>query len=202
MSERSHRPCIFLLIVAAAMAAAAVPQPQAARAGDDAVVAALRGGGVAVLLRHTRTTPGVGDPPGWTSEDCSSQRNLDAGGREHARRIGAWFRRQRITPTEVRNSAWCRTRDTARLAFGRTRDWPALANLFEDRAPEKANVEQVRRYIAGLRRGDVAVLVSHGSSINAFVGEYLSQGEAVVVRARRGSGGEVEVDIVGRIAVP
>jgi phosphohistidine phosphatase SixA len=173
-----------------------------ARADQAVVVQALRAGGVAVFVRHSRTTPGVGDPPGWRMEDCSSQRNLDAQGRAQARRIGAWFRKQRIAPTVVRNSTWCRARDTARLAFGRTQDWPALANLFDNRAPEKRNVELVRGYLAGLRRGEVAVLVSHGSSISAFVGEHLDQGEAVVVRPARAPDGKLDIVVVGRIAVP
>jgi hypothetical protein len=59
----------------------------------------------------------------------------------------------------------------------------------------------VRRYVAALRKGDIAVLVSHGSSISAFVGEYLAQGEAVVVRAERDAKGEVKMVAIGRIAV-
>ncbi len=203
MPDRHRRSTAALTLLAiGAFGAILAAAPAPANADDEAVVQALRAGGVAVLLRHARTTPGVGDPPGWRIDKCSTQRNLDAEGRAHARRIGAWFKRQRIAPTVVRNSAWCRARDTARLAFGRSQDWPALANLFDNSGPEKTNTEQVRRYIAGLRKGDVAVLVSHGSSISAFVGEYVSQGEAVVVRARRDANGQVEVTVVGRIAVP
>lgn len=182
------------------------PAPCRASAGesadDGAVVQALREGGVAVFVRHGRTTPGVGDPPGWQLGKCSSQRNLDAEGRAQSRRLGAWFRERRIAPTVVRSSPWCRARDTARLAFGRSQDWAALANLFDNPGPAKKNSEEVRRYIAGLRRGEIAVLVSHGSSISAFVGESVSQGEAVVVRARRGAGGQIETTAVGRIVVP
>jgi phosphohistidine phosphatase SixA len=194
---RSRRPHAIAL---AAVLVAVLAQP--ARADDAEVVQALRAGGVAVFVRHSRTTPGLGDPPGWRMEDCATQRNLDAQGRAHARRVGAWFRRHGIRPTVVRSSPWCRTRDTARLAFGRTQDWSALANLYENRAPEKRNVEQVRTYLAGLRRGNIAVLVSHGSSISAFVGEYLGQGEAVVVRAERRADGQVHTIVIGRIVVP
>jgi phosphohistidine phosphatase SixA len=201
MSDRARPGRLAVLTRAMAIAGALLAVAPAPARADDAVVQALRAGGVAVLLRHARTTPGVGDPSGWRLDRCSTQRNLDAEGRAHARRIGAWFRRQRIAPTRVRSSVWCRARDTARLAFGRSEDWSALANLFGNPGPEKANVEQVRRYIAGLRKGDVAVLVSHGSSISAFVGEYLSQGEAVVVRGRREASGQVQVDVIGRIVV-
>jgi phosphohistidine phosphatase SixA len=203
MPTRAHPPraaaAALALVVAGAWLFLA---PSSVRADDSAALRALRSGGVAVFLRHTRTTPGVGDPPGWKLGDCSSQRNLDADGRAHAKRVGAWFTRERIVPTVVRSSPWCRTRDTARLAFGRSEDWSALANLFENRAPEKRNVEAVRRYVAALGKDEIAVLVSHGSSISAFVGESLAQGEAVVVRAERDANGEVKTVVIGRIAVP
>jgi phosphohistidine phosphatase SixA len=177
--------------------------PAPAQADEAAVLQALRAGGVAVLLRHAQTTPGVGDPPGWRLEDCASQRNLDEPGRAQARRVGEWFARQRIVPTVVRNSPWCRTRDTAMLAFGRSQDWPALANRFGNRdAQQPALADEVLRYIADLKPGQLALLVSHGSSIQAFVGEYLAQGEAVVVRGRRGADGTVTTTVVGRLAVP
>lgn len=191
-----------LSICLAALLLVALNQGTAPADDDKAVVAALREGGVAVLLRHGRTTPGVGDPPGWRMSDCSTQRNLDAEGRAQSQRVGAWFKSQRIKPTVVRNSPWCRTRDTARLAFGRTEDWPALANLFEDRSPAEANTERVRRYIAGLRKGDIAVLVTHGSTISAFVGENPGQGEAIVVRAERGPDDKLRLVVIGRLAVP
>jgi phosphohistidine phosphatase SixA len=172
-----------------------------ARADEAAVLQALRAGGVAVLLRHTQTTPGVGDPPGWRLEDCASQRNLDAAGQAHARRVGEWFARHGLVPTVVRSSPWCRTRETATLAFGRTQDWPALSNRFGNPDPRNGS-DEVRAYIAGLKPGELSMLVSHGSSINAFVGEYLGMGEAVVVRARRAADGSVATTVVGRLAVP
>jgi phosphohistidine phosphatase SixA len=206
MPDRAHPPraaaAALALLVAGAWLVLAPRPARADDADDSPALRALRSGGVAVFLRHGQTTPGVGDPPGWKLADCSTQRNLDAKGRAQAKRVGAWFSKKRIVPTVVRNSPWCRTRETAQLAFGRSEDWSALANLFENRKPEKKNVEDVRRYIAALGEREIAVLVSHGSSISAFVGEYLAQGEAVVVRAERDAKGEVKTVAIGRIAVP
>lgn len=42
----------------------------------------LRGGGNVLLIRHTQTIPGFGDPPGYRLNDCSSQRYLSEDGRE------------------------------------------------------------------------------------------------------------------------
>jgi hypothetical protein len=52
---------------------------------------ALQTGGCALLMRHAATEPGIGDPPGYRLDACSSQRNLSPAGREQARRAGAWL---------------------------------------------------------------------------------------------------------------
>jgi len=173
----------------------------AARADDAALLRELRAGAV-VLMRHAQTTPGVGDPPGWRLERCESQRNLAPEGIEHARRIGQWFKAQQLRVGAVRNSPWCRTRDTARLAFGRHDDWPALSNIFEDRSGADAQAVAVKRYIDGARPGELVVLVSHGSTIGHIVpgGAGLASGEAVVVRrAAQAGAGPV---VLGRLSIP
>ena len=43
--------------------------------------------GRVLMLRHAQA-PGIGDPPGFRIGDCTTQRNLDAGGRAQAARIG------------------------------------------------------------------------------------------------------------------
>ena len=175
-----------------------------ARADDAALLRELRQGGVAVLMRHAQTTPGVGDPPGWQLADCASQRNLDDSGIAHAQRIGRWFAEHKIRPTRVRNSPWCRTRETARLAFGTSDDWPALANIFEDRSGADAQAAQVRSFVAALSRKDVVILVSHGSTIRHFVDVSLAMGEAVIVRRAASSpaGEAAQLVVLGRLQVP
>ena len=53
----------------------------------EALWALLQSGGQVVVMRHAATEPGVGDPPGFRLDDCRTQRNLSAAGREEARRI-------------------------------------------------------------------------------------------------------------------
>jgi len=174
--------------------------PGAARADDAALLRELRAGAV-VLMRHAQTTPGVGDPPGWRLERCESQRNLAPEGIEHAKRIGRWFQQHQLRVASVRNSPWCRTRDTATLAFGRHDDWPALANIFEDRSGADAQAQAVRRAIERVKPGELVVLVSHGSTIGHIVpgGAGLGSGEAVVVRRAAQAGGAPQV--LGRLTV-
>ncbi|HEU5296544.1 MAG TPA: histidine phosphatase family protein [Burkholderiaceae bacterium] len=186
---------------AALLAVAALLALPAAAVADDATLLRELRAGAAVLMRHTQTTPGVGDPPGWRLDDCKSQRNLDASGIAHAKRIGQWFAANQLRVTSVRNSPWCRTRDTAMLAFGRHDDWPALSNLFEDRSNADAQAAAVKRYVESLRSGELVVLVSHGSAIGHIVsGQGLAPGEAVIVRGGAGAGAPLLV--LGRWSVP
>jgi hypothetical protein len=84
---RSIRHSIFA--ITSWLALAALPA-QAANSDATAAWAALRSGSI-VLLRHANA-PGVGDPPGFQLDDCSTQRNLDDVGRAQARALGARFR--------------------------------------------------------------------------------------------------------------
>lgn len=167
-------------------------------AADERLWRELAGGRHVVLLRHTVTTPGVGDPPGMRLDDCASQRNLTEEGRRHARRIGEAFRARAIPVERVLASPWCRCVETARLAFGAAEVWPALANLFgrpENRAQQVADMQAL---VGQPRAGGNLVLVSHGATISALTGVSLGTGEMVVV-AGQGSG---RFSVIGRLGVP
>jgi len=164
---------------------------------SEALWALLKGGGQVVLIRHTITTPGVGDPPGFRLDDCATQRNLSAAGREQALRMGKEFRRRGIPVGEVLASPWCRCIDTANLAFGGSRPWPPLSNLFARQAEAEAQVRGMRPRIAAHRGKANLVLVSHGSTALALTGENPAMGE-VVVLSPAGTGFRV----AGRLSVP
>lgn len=154
--------------------------------GQDDSVAALRSGGVAVLLRHAATEPGIGDPPGFRLDDCSTQRQLSAEGRAQSQRIGQWFAARGLTPTAVRSSAWCRCIDTARLAFARAEPWPALNSFFGDRPAEASRSGMLLEALARLRAPGFEVWVTHQVNITALTGEAVGMGEARVVGLRDG----------------
>lgn len=149
---------------------------------EAVLIEALRGGRAALLLRHARTEPGVGDPPGYRLGDCASQRQLSADGRQQAQRIGEWFAARDLRPAQVRSSAWCRCLDTATLAFGRAEAWPALNSFFDDRRTEAAQSEAMRRALAKIPAGRFEAWVTHQVNISAFAGEGPAMGEAIVVR--------------------
>jgi phosphohistidine phosphatase SixA len=143
---------------------------------------ALRAGGHVVLIRHASTERGIGDPPGFRLEDCATQRNLSAGGRDEARRIGEAFRLRGIPVDEVLSSQWCRCLETARLAFGKAEAWPALNSNFNDPARPAAdkNREALARLSEMPKSGNL-VLVTHNFNIRDLTGESPAPGEMVVV---------------------
>lgn len=141
----------------------------------------LREGGCVVLMRHAVTVAGVGDPPGFRLDDCSSQRNLSDAGRAQARALGEAFRRERVQLAEVRSSAWCRCVDTAELAFGRHTVWAPLNSFFQvgDRA---AQTRAVLQGVAGVKAPVNWMLVTHQVNMTALTGEFPASGEVFVTR--------------------
>jgi phosphohistidine phosphatase SixA len=186
-------------LVRAALCALLVAPGLSRPAGpDDAVWDALEHGSQVILLRHAATTPGVGDPPGFKLDDCSTQRNLADEGRAQALALGEALRAHRIPIERVVSSPWCRCIETARLAFDTTPEKsPALSNLFgkpENRDPQ---LVELRKLVSGFRGKGNLVLVSHGSTISALTGVMPEQGEMVVVKPE-GSG---NFSVVGRLNV-
>lgn len=144
--------------------------------------ARLREGGNVVLMRHAQTEPGVGDPPNFKLNECSTQRNLSAEGREQARRTGAAFQREGIRLDEVRSSAWCRCVDTAQLAFGRHVVWEPINSFFGGQGERDAQTRQVLAAVRALRSPANWMLVTHQVNVTALTGEFLAMGEVFVTR--------------------
>lgn len=165
----------------AAFAAATLLHVAAAGASEE-LWQALQAGGHVILIRHTSTEAGTGDPPGFRLDDCSTQRNLSPRGRDEARRIGETFRGRGVPVGEVLASQWCRCLETARLAFGQAETWPALNSNFNETgraAPEK-NREATTRMAVAPGSGNL-ILVTHQFNIRDLTGEYTAPGEMVVV---------------------
>lgn len=183
-----------------ALAALGVCRTSRVAAADAALLRELRAGGV-LLMRHTQTVAGFGDPPGWRLDPCATQRNLDERGIAHAQRIGLWFEARHLTVGTVRNSPWGRTRDTARLAFGRSADRAPLSNSFDDRSGADAQAAAVRTFVRSTKPGTCVVLVSHGITIAHILGGgiALAAGESAVVRGSASA--DAPLGMLGRLGV-
>ena len=154
--------------------------------------ALLRQGGNILLMRHAQTEPGIGDPPNFQINDCSTQRNLSEAGREQARRVAAAFQRENLSPDEVRSSAWCRCVDTAELAFGRHTVWAPINSFFQQSGSER----QTREVLQDLQKHRAPrnlVLVTHQVNISALTGEFTAMGEILLARPGKTAGGQLRV---------
>ena len=147
------------------------------------LLALLRDGGNVIYFRHAATT-NITDRDASRLDDCSTQRNLSDEGRAQARAIGDAFRRLGIAVDAVLASPYCRTQDTARLAFGRVEVAIDLFSLGQPKHPDdKARAERLRERLGTPpAAGKNTVLVSHGSPLDSVAGEFLNEGEAAVAR--------------------
>ena len=169
-------------------------------AANDPLWETLKGGGQVILMRHTVTTPGIGDPPGMRIDSCATQRNLTDEGRRHAKQIGEAVRARGVTIDRVLSSPMCRCLETARLAFGRVDETPPVGNASARSEVEMPRQVREMRALAGeKRRGGNAVLVSHGTTIQAVTGLTLEPGEMVIVTPQ----GDGHFELKGKLmAVP
>lgn len=151
-----------------------------ASALDDLARAWRREGGV-LLLRHAATETGLGDPPGFVLGQCSTQRNLSEIGRHASQAWGEWMRANQFKPDAVRSSPWCRCQDTARLAFGRFEDWPALGSTFAGQGDAATQQQALRERLQAMPRGRTEVWVTHQVIMTALTGVYPAMGEGFLV---------------------
>ncbi len=159
--------------------------PARAEVTPESLWATLRRGRSVILVRHAATTEGLGDPAGYKLDDCTTQRNLSEAGRDHARRIAARFRAERVPVTRVYTSPWCRCRETAELAFGKAEDWAPLGSTFDAPHLEADTTATVKKRILGYsitKPGGNVVMVTHNVNIAALTKLSVGMAEMVVVR--------------------
>ncbi len=169
-------------------------RPRVARApsadASPALIGALRRGGYVLVFRHAATDFSMVDET-RDLRDCTRQRNLTVEGRRQSRTIGSAMRRLGIPVGDVLASPYCRTRDTARLAFGRLRSSTALLSdrYFASPAARERQPGRLRRLLAARpRRGTNTVLVSHAFAVDDAAGVSLAEGEMAVVAPSAGPG--------------
>ncbi|MBC8049446.1 MAG: histidine phosphatase family protein [Chitinophagales bacterium] len=174
---------MFRLLVCA-LAALLYVDPAAAQNISGNVFNKLKAGGHVILMRHSQTTPGVGDPEGFQISDCATQRNLNDPGRAQARLLGQRLRANGVQITKVMSSAWCRCTDTAKLVSpSSTIETSENLGSYWKRGDEsiRSASEAVRTEIAAWRGPGTLLLVTHQVNVLAIVGPNLQQGGFVVI---------------------
>lgn len=178
------RAAIYTLAIA--MASSSPGSANSAKGATDffaQVSAAASNDRTFIVMRHA-LAPGTGDPSGFALEDCQSQRNLDARGRQQAAEIGALFRANGIEDTVVFSSQWCRCLETASLLkIGAVIPLESLNSFFNRREQGPDQTRAVRQWLAS-RPPSISppVLVTHQVNITALTGVYPASGELVFGR--------------------
>jgi phosphohistidine phosphatase SixA len=163
-----------LLLFAAIVASPALAEPSAELLGR------LREGGYVLYLRHTSTDFSQNDSRMTSYADCASQRNLTDQGRDEARALGEHVKRLKIPVGEVLASPFCRTMETARLAFGKA----TATNDVRGGPVEASRYGALKKLLSSpVPKGTNLVISSHGNPFAALAGSpYLVEGELAVVR--------------------
>jgi len=143
----------------------------------------LRNGGYILYFRHAATDFSQNDSKMRSYEDCASQRNLVDKGRADARIVGTAIKQLGIPVGAVLASPFCRTVETAQIAFGRAekthqvRGGPAAPADSDRYAPLR------RMLISPVSKGTNLAVVSHANPFYSVAGPpYLAEGEAAVIR--------------------
>lgn len=184
-SAMRFRRLLTFLLAALGVAALTTGRVGAAPDADPALAQAMQRGGLVLVLRHAATDFSRPDQDPVDLADCWTQRNLSAQGRADARSIGSGARRLKLRVGAVLSSAFCRTKDTARLAFRRFTVSPALLNTIVAEHDSKWR-RQIRaaRHLLGTRpaQGMLTVLVTHGVVVDDMTGHTVEEGETLVFR--------------------
>ena len=104
-----------ILLIPAFVVVAAVPSEVLSA---PELIKALQSGGHIIYMRHGETDISQKDMSRDSFDDCSSQRNLSEKGRADVKKIGDSILDLKIPIGHVTSSPYCRTKDTAKLAFG------------------------------------------------------------------------------------
>jgi len=113
----THKALALLTLIVFSTATHATQTP--AESSVASLINDLQSGGHIIYMRHGPTARDQKDSLDRDFDDCSTQRNLSAAGRDTAAAIGRAVKRLEIPIGNVYSSPYCRCIDTAQLVFKR-----------------------------------------------------------------------------------
>ena len=148
---------------------------------DKKLMNQLKDGEKLIFIRHAYA-PGNGDPNNFNLNDCSTQRNLSNEGKNQAKNIGEFFRKNEIKIKKVISSEWCRCKDTSSLAFGSFETKNFLNSFYSSKFAKnkKSQMLDLRKYIKNFKSKKNLVLVTHYVVISEALNYAPSSGEIVI----------------------
>ena len=148
---------------------------------DDKILKSLKEGKKLVFIRHA-IAPGNGDPNNFDINDCSTQRNLDENGIEESKKIGLFFKNNKIKIDKVLSSQWCRCKDTAKYAFKNFETFDALNSFYDEKFAENETkqIKDLKNYIKKWNSDNNLVLITHFVVISSILNTGSSSGEIII----------------------
>lgn len=150
---------------------------------DEAIWKSLEGGAKVIVMRHAPVERGKGrGNSSLRDPSCKKERNLSDEGIKQAIKIGEIFRQKNIPVTKILHSPFCRTADTARLAFDEVSS-SELLFLLEvlpaDIAAEQT--DKLNNLIGSFKGPGNLVLITHEPNIRAISFETVKHLDFVVM---------------------
>ena len=145
------------------------------------IISELKKGGKIVFIRHAYA-PGGGDPNNFNINDCDTQRNLNKDGRLQSKKIGDFFKKNKISIEKVYSSEWCRCKETAYIAFRTFETKNFLNSFFSERFMENREnqVENFNKFINNWSGKGNLIFVTHYVVISEILNYAPSSGEIIV----------------------
>ena len=155
----------------------------------------LEDGGKLIFIRHAYA-PGNGDPNNFNLNDCSTQRNLNKEGRDQAKYIGEFFKKNKIKIDKVLSSEWCRCKETAEIAFKDFSTNSFLNSFYSSKFAKnkQKQIKMLNNYVKKFTSDKNLILVTHYVLISEVLDYAPSSGEIVVSDKNLNIIGSIEID--------
>lgn len=150
------------------------------------LVDALRAGGYVIYLRHGITDHTLDDTDRQNLANCATQRPLSEEGRQQMREMGKAIQALGIRVSSVLSSPFCRTIDSAKLAFGRAEIIDDLRQGVDaDEATAERRARALRKMLATVpsESGTNTALSGHTGNLQEATGIWPKpEGVAIVFK--------------------
>ena len=161
-------------------------KPPAPRLEGMALMDALKAGGYIIYFRHGITDHSIADTDRSNLKNCATQRPLSAEGRRQMREIGQAIAKLGIRASTIVSSPYCRSIDTATLAFGRTDvSYDLRHTVAADEATAMAQAKGLKSMLSTPppQKGTNTVISGHTANLQEATGIWPKpEGVAIVFR--------------------
>lgn len=196
---RQLLPLIFFVLFASLMSLPVLaehdskkPDNPRSMLDNKDLVDALVGGGYVIYFRHGKTDHSTFDTDRVNMDDCSKQRLLSEEGRQQMREIGHVIAQLGIRASRVLSSPYCRSIDTAVLAFGSmeiTEDLKHTVDADENTADRRSHALRKILGTMPVEAGTNTILSSHTANLLEGAGIWPKPEGVAVIFKPTGDGG-------------